>query len=428
MEQGRVLADKARALNLSYLENHFFDMTDNQPEPNNLVRGDNLGYMSWLLDKGYAGKIKMIYIDPPFFTKAKYNASISLEDADGRKHNFHHLAYDDTFERSLEFYICNVTARLILMKELLAEDGTIWVHLDWHSSHYVKIILDELLGEKNFINEIIWSYKSGGSSDKHFSKKHDTILVYSKSSQYYLNVSKEKSYNRDLKPYKFKGVEEYRDDYGWYTMVNMKDVWTIDMVGRTSKERTGYATQKPLELVERIVCAATQEGDLCADFFCGSGSMLEAAERSGRRWLGCDVEELALGMCKRRLDMCKANYVFMAESAEDSLRHGRLDMKLLSKESLEGGKYMYTYRIDAFKPDIDIGHIPLKERQDIELISRKNPETFIDYIMIDFDYNGTFDTKQVINEGLDKITVVSGGKIAFIAVDVFGREYYGEER
>ena len=106
--------------------------------------------------------------------------------------------------------------------------------------------------EKNFVNEIIWTYKSGGSSKKHFARKHDTILVYSKTDKYYLSLPKEKSYNRGLKPYRFKGVEEFQDETGWYTMVNMKDVWNIDMVGRTSAERTGYATQKPEALLSSL--------------------------------------------------------------------------------------------------------------------------------------------------------------------------------
>lgn len=103
--------------------------------------------------------------------------------------------------------------------------------------------MDEIFGEDNFVNEIIWHYKSGGSGKRHFSRKHDTILVYSKTKKYYFLPDKEKSYNRGFKPYRFKGVKEYKDDMGWYTMVTMKDVWNVDMVGRTSSERTGYATQ-----------------------------------------------------------------------------------------------------------------------------------------------------------------------------------------
>ena len=119
-----------------------------------------------------------------------------------------------------------LTIRLLMMKDLLAEKGSIWLHLDWHAVHYVKIIMDEIFGEENFINEIIWHYKSGGASKRRFARKHDTLLFYSKSKDYYFLAQKEKSYNRDYKPYRFKGVKEYRDEFGWYTMVNRKDVWT----------------------------------------------------------------------------------------------------------------------------------------------------------------------------------------------------------
>ncbi len=448
MNEGMALAERVGALNAEYEpkpNGELGDKSETKPAKdcsgelsldsskgcgeNLLARADNLSYMKWLLEHGYKGRIKLIYIDPPFFSKAKYNASFSIADEEGRSHKFHHLAYDDTFERSLEFYICNITARLVLMKELLSDDGTLWIHLDWHSSHYVKLILDELMGEKNFVNEIIWSYKSGGSSSKHFSRKHDTILVYAKSSQYYLEVAKEKSYNRDLKPYNFKGVEEYKDDYGWYTMVNAKDVWSIDMVGRTSKERTGYATQKPMELMERIVCSASKAGDICADFFCGSGSLLEAAEGLGRKWIGCDVEELALGMSRKRLELLNANYRFITDANERRLRRGCLEFDLSSSEELEDGRRLCTFSLSKFIPDIDIGHIPFKERDDIEDLANKCPQSFIDYIMVDAAYKGRiqgFATGSTISSDWDRISVVASGRVAFIAVDVFGREYFFE--
>ena len=187
-----------------------------------LALGDNTEYMKYLLSSGYAGRFSLIYIDPPFFTRSKFNATVVVKDRDGASHRVRHLAFDDRFERSLECYIENIAVRVLLMKELLADDGLMWIHLDWHSSHYVKLVLDELMGEKNFVNEIIWCYKSGGSGKRHFSRKHDTILVYSKTKQYYIDIPQEKSYNRGFKPYNFKGVREFRDERGWYTLVNMR--------------------------------------------------------------------------------------------------------------------------------------------------------------------------------------------------------------
>ena len=269
---------------------------------NMLAFCDNGAFMRYMRDSAdMGGKVKMIYIDPPFFSKANYEATLSVADsASGEGRKVRHLAYEDVWEKGMEDYIKMMATRLFFIKDLLAEDGTVWVHLDWHSVHYVKILMDEIFGDRNFINEIIWQYKSGGSSKKHFARKHDNILVYGKSSKYYLKLPKEKSYNRGLKPYKFKGVEEFCDDIGWYTMVNMKDVWNIDMVGRTARERTGYATQKPEALLTRIIEAASCEGDIVGDFFCGSGTLAAAAEKLGRRWICCDSSPVAIASCVKR--------------------------------------------------------------------------------------------------------------------------------
>ncbi len=297
--------------------------------------GDNAGFMKYLLDEcDMRGKIKLIYIDPPFFSKANYEATLhvaaeaataegdaaaaavgtaSIASAEGnsdaasavsaapaKSRKVKHLAYEDVWEQGMEQYLKMLCTRLLFMRDLLADDGTIWVHLDWHSVHYAKILLDEIFSDKNFINEIIWQYKSGGSSKRHFARKHDNILVYGKTKKYYLKLPKEKSYNRGLKPYHFKGVEEFCDEIGWYTMVNMKDVWKIDMVGRTSGERTGYATQKPEALLCRIIEAASCEGDLVADFFCGSGTLAAAASKLGRKWICSDSGAVAIATCLKR--------------------------------------------------------------------------------------------------------------------------------
>ena len=243
-----------------------------------------------------AGKIQMIYIDPPFFSKSNYDAVVKAGGS-----NIKHLAYGDKWEKGLSEYLKMLAVRLYLMKDLLADDGLIWLHLDWHVVHYAKVLMDEIFGEKNFVNEIIWTYKSGGTSKKHFARKHDTILVYAKSAKYQFFPLKEKSYNRQFKPYRFKGVKEYRDEVGWYTMVNMKDVWNIDMVGRTSAERTGYATQKPEQLLSRMIESCTQEGDICADFFCGSGTLPAAAGKMDRRFIACDSGSLAIESTIERL-------------------------------------------------------------------------------------------------------------------------------
>ena len=389
---------------------------------NELCLGDNLEYMKGLLSRGYAGAFRLIYIDPPFFTRSSFNASVSVKDSAGASHKVHHLAYDDKFDRSLEYYIENMTVRLLLMKDLLAEDGLMWIHLDWHSSHYIKLVLDELMGEKNFVNEIIWQYKSGGSGKRHFARKHDSILVYSKTSKYYLDVPKEKSYNRDRKPYRFRGVAEYKDEGGWYTLVNMKDVWSIDMVGRTSSERTGYATQKPLELMKRIVLASTEEGDLAGDFFCGSGSLLEAAQTLGRKWIGCDSEEIATSMARRRLRRAGAEFEFVRQEPV-KLQRGRADIAILSVDRLEDGRDLYKCRLIDLVPDIDTGSVQMKDRVHVENALKADRLQFADHVIVDPEYNGTFEAKNIFDADDESMSFISGGSFEAVVVDIFGKEY-----
>ena len=168
------------------------------------------------------------------------------------------------------------------------------------------------------MNEVIWNYKSGGATKRSFAKKHDTLLFYSKSRKYRFLPLREKSYNRGLKPYNFRGVEEFCDDIGWYTMVNMKDVWSIDMVGRTSAERNGYATQKPEALLERIISSCSREGDICADFFAGSGTLGAACQKMGRRWIMCDESRLGTAAQIERMNSRGAVFAVERDAAGDA--------------------------------------------------------------------------------------------------------------
>ena len=192
-------------------------------------------------------------------------------------------------------FLCFMAVRLLEMRRVMKPTSSIYLHCDPTASHYLKELMDAVFGRKNFINEIVWCYKSGGASpSRSFSRKHDTLFFYARDHKLYkYNAQREKSYNRQLKPYKFKGVEEFQDEVGWYTMVGMKDYWNIDMVGRTSKERTGYPTQKPLKLYGRIITASSNESDIVLDPFAGCATTLVAAERLNRQWVGIDIWEKA---------------------------------------------------------------------------------------------------------------------------------------
>ncbi|MDR1573869.1 MAG: hypothetical protein LBS24_06125, partial [Clostridiales Family XIII bacterium] len=220
--------------------------TRNEAVRNRLIRADNLGVMKACAAEGRAGAFDLIYVDPPFFSRMNYCAEIKLKSASGKTvPALRGTAYSDAWGGDMEAYLRMLVPRFFGFRDLLSQTGCLWVHLDWHAVHYVKVLLDAIFGAENLINEVIWNYKSGGVSRRRFARKHDTLLFYAKTKDYRFKPQQEKSYNRGLKPYRFKGVKEYRDETGWYTLVNMKDVWQLDMVGRTSAERTGYATQKP---------------------------------------------------------------------------------------------------------------------------------------------------------------------------------------
>jgi len=282
---------------------------------NKLIWGDNKFLMSSLrsgplrdeIDKN--GGIKLVYIDPPFDVGADFTIEIEIgDDTFTKKPNvLEEIAYRDTWGNGNDSFISYLYERIKLIHKILADDGSLYIHCDWRMSGYIRMILDEVFGKDNFVNEIIWAYKSGGATDVRFGRKHDSIFFYSKGSQYTFNASKEKSYNRGMKPYRFKGVEEFKDDIGWYTLVNTRDVWNIDMVGRTSVERLDYPTQKPEELLKRIIESSTNEGDIVADFFGGSGTTASVAEKLGRKWITSDLGKFSINTIRKRMITVQRN-------------------------------------------------------------------------------------------------------------------------
>jgi DNA modification methylase len=261
-----------------------------QLEPNRLFWGDNLHVMRQIPSES----IDLIYIDPPFFSGRQYNVIF------GDQNELR--SFSDIWEGGMPGYLIWLNARLYEMKRILKKTGSIIVHCDHHASHYIKVEMDKIFGPDNFINEIVWCFKSGGASPKrYFSRKHNILFFYARSDQYDFNPQEEKSYNRGLKPYRFAGVQEYQDEIGWHTIVGMKDYWEIDMVGRTSQERIGYPTQKPEKLLERVIFGCAPKGGVVADFFCGGGTTAAVAQRLGRRWIACDQSRVAVAITADRL-------------------------------------------------------------------------------------------------------------------------------
>ena len=271
---------------------------------NKLIWGDNLLVMGSILEK-FSGKIDLIYIDPPFATGADFSFMTSVGESEQKSLKEQSLieekAYRDTWGKGIDSFITMIYERLVVMRDLLAGNGSIYVHCDWRVTQFIRSILDEVFGSSKFVNEIIWSYKSGGATNTRYGRKHDSIHFFSKNEQYIFNTTKDKSYNRGFKPYRFKDVKENRDEIGWYTLVNARDVWEINMVGRTSSERIDYPTQKPEALLERIIQTSSNRNSLIADFFCGSGTTMTVAEKLGRRWIGCDLGRWGVHISRKRL-------------------------------------------------------------------------------------------------------------------------------
>ena len=280
---------------------------------NRLIYGENLLTMQALLVGDEAtglpslrGKVDLIYIDPPFDSKADYRTKINLPgiEIEQKPTVLEQSAYSDTWKDGTVSYLRMMYPRLLLMRELLSEKGSIYVHIDWHVGAYVRVLMDDIFGKNNLVNEVIWGYKSGGAGEKGYAKKHDTLLMYKKSADFLFNVQKEKSYMGLGYSTGNKNVVLYDDNDGRgpYTLVNVKDWWIdIGMIA-TSKGRL-YATQKPEALLERIIKASSNEGDLVCDFFGGSGTTAAVAERLGRRWITCDIGKPAsLIMRKRFID------------------------------------------------------------------------------------------------------------------------------
>ncbi|MCI5663924.1 MAG: site-specific DNA-methyltransferase [Mediterranea sp.] len=294
---------------------------------NRLIYGDNLLTMQALLAgdpstglPSLRGKVDLIYIDPPFDSKADYRTKITLPGADLQQKPtvIEQFAYADTWEQGTVSYLSMMYPRLVLMRELLSDRGTFYIHIDWHVGHYVKVILDDIFGKHNFRNEIIWKYTGSLQPKKDFARKHDVIFRYSKSA--------EVVYNPIFVPYsqgtinRFDQEDElgrykitYRDGKEYKTYMKegkpIEDVWIDDdildipIVMKNSKENVNYSTQKPEALLERIIKASSNEGDLVCDFFGGSGTTAAVAERLGRRWITGDIgKPAALVMRKRFID------------------------------------------------------------------------------------------------------------------------------
>ena len=269
---------------------------------NRLILGDKRDILPALLPE-FAERVNLIYIDPPFMT--------------GR--NF--ISYSDKWNNDLDAYLQWLYETFVLLRLLLANDGSLYVHLDWRAAHYARVILDEVFGYATngegpgFKNEIVWHYQSGGHPTRFYARKHDTILLYTKSAQYCFHgerIGERRGTQRRNHMRKQVGDDGcvhwtirsagrlyvYNEDQ----LMRPTDVWSdISHLQQKDPERNGYATQKPAALLERMILASSEEHELVLDCFCGSGVTPTVAEQLGRRWIACDQNPEAIRVTRERL-------------------------------------------------------------------------------------------------------------------------------
>lgn len=222
--------------------------------------------------------IDLIYVDPPFFSGREQRGT--------RHRGREQVSYPDHWAGDLAVYLAWLEPRLAALRPLLKQSGSIYVHLDWHAVHYVKVALDAVFGYRNFLNEIVWLYGLGGSSARYWPRKHDTLLWYAREAGcHHFEAARIPATSQRMQ-----GQTKKAPDH-----------WDIPSLNNMAKERVGYPTQKPEALLERIVVSSCPEGGVVADFFCGSGTTLAVAERTGRRWIGCDVSQDAIDISRARL-------------------------------------------------------------------------------------------------------------------------------
>ncbi len=305
------------------------DAQASAPWANRLIYGDNLLAMAALLagdedTPSLRGKVDLIYIDPPFDSKADYRTKVTLPgvELEQKPTVIEQFAYSDTWSDGTASYLAMITPRLVLMRELLADTGSMYVHLDWHVGHYVKLVMDDVFGKKNFRNEVIWHYSGWNKQlQNSFEKRHDTLFLYGKtdaqhfssffemwdSKEEYVKKRKQKVHlDADGREYVLSDAgngertKRFLDDVMQEGVV-VDDVWHMDKLNNSAKESVGYSTQKTEELLGRIMAASCPDGGLIADFFGGSGTTAAVAEKLGRRWITTDLGKPACMIMRKRL-------------------------------------------------------------------------------------------------------------------------------
>lgn len=411
----------------------------NNNRSNQLLEGDNYLIMQALLagnpstgEPSLRGKINLIYIDPPFDSRADYHSQHKLSSAlTGESTTIDQFAYSDTWKEGTVSYLCMLCPRLMLMKELLHPEGSIYVHIDWHVGHYVKILLDEIFGREQFRNEIVWQRDAVGKgakkTSKQWSRELESIYMYSKSDQMYFNQPyrqphqltytqlKEFRYQEEngrkfkivtLGDYSQASIEQMKSNNLIYTSSTGKEykkyyldefqlaigsLWNdiANLSHGKNNERLNFDTQKPEKLLERIIEASTSKNGLVADFFSGSGTTAAVAERLGRKWITSDIGKAALLTSRNRLSrQCQTPFSYRTLKSEhtDLFPVARLSLHTPIIEfqceewaiiHLELDHYCWTS-----------SHQELMSQPEVRNIVEKDPLALLEYWCVDSNYSG----------------------------------------
>ncbi len=311
---------------------------------NRFYFGDSAETLS-ALSKEYKEKIQLVYLDPPFMSGGTYRFIQKVGEEGWRgdpKYQISRNTYHDQWRGGISDYLAFLQPVIQNAGILLSENGCIAVHVDWRVSAHVRLLLDEVFGADHFVNEIIWAYQSGGRSDRHFSRKHDTIFLYRKGKEmsFYPDTVGElrgrgrrnhMKRNTDSDGRVYFSIRVAGKEYRYYEdeMMYPSDVWTdISPMQQKDPERTGYETQKPSALLERLILSTTQPGDWVLDPFSGSGTTAQAAASLNRKVVAVDKDETALHLFRRRMLGINAGFVIcpLPEHKAESVS-GRLDLE-----------------------------------------------------------------------------------------------------
>ena len=418
---------------------------------NRLLYGDNLLLMEALLTGDpltalppLRGKINLIYIDPPFASRSNYRTCCTLQGRDGSS-TLKQQAYSDTWQGGMVGYLKMLYPRLYLMRELLSENGSLIVHLDWHAVHYVKVILDDIFGSENFRNEIAWCYGGGGAAKRTYPRKHDLLLWYTKSDNW--------TFNRQFRPYTQgtleRGLTAVKGDK--YVLrkegAGLDDWWAgrdvQKILSPTAYENLKFNTQKPEGLLKRIIRGHSCPGDLVADFFCGTGTTGAVAEKLGRRWIMADASRLALIIAYKRL-LQQGCRPFIQQSIDEiEVTQGENSGKDAVCQLVLKQLIVQNISADWDEILLELGgltystfdHLPLsgETKEKVKELAFSDSLAFLEYWSVDPDYDGkTFRSRWQCCRGREG-RVDSGARIAVPrvtgvrricvkAVDVFGNE------